>query len=102
MINTPPRVFDSNVRHIPSAIWIPQGGAEPAIYRGQPIEMVQEMARETGHTSLYATIGLITQGLSQNRRVKITLPADLSDDALSTLFIYALLTTGVAQKMPQA
>ena len=87
---------------LPHAIWIPAGGNEPAFYRGSPLEIVQEMADDMQAPSLEAAVGVILEGLAKNRRVTILLPKGLQDEALSRIFIYALLETGVGREMPKA
>lgn len=89
-------------RKLPVAIWIPTGRSVPAIYRGTPIEMVREMAEEMEETRLDVAVSRILTGLSENRRVTIRLPSGLPEEALSGLFVHALLETGVGRALPDA
>lgn len=90
------------ISKLPEAIWIPADGKLPAIYRGTPVEMVREMAEEMEEPVLEAAVGKILTGLSQNRRVNIRLPGGLHEEALSGLFVHALLATGVGRPLPRA
>lgn len=85
---------------LPAAIWIPTGRSVPAIYRGTPIEMVREMAAEMEVSQVEVAVKRILAGLSENRRVTIRLPSGLPEEALSGLFVHALLATGVGRPMP--
>lgn len=97
----------SDLNRLPAAIWIPAGGSEPSraelsFYRGSPLEMVREMASEMEEVSLEAAVGKILMGLAKNRRIAIRIPQGLPDERLSTLFVFALLETGVGREMPKA
>jgi len=99
---TPRLMSLPNIGRLPVAIWIPTGTDTPAFYRGSPLEMVRSMAAEMRTPSLEAAVGKILHGLAMNRGVTIRLPSGLSDEALSRLFVFSLLETGVGQEMPRA
>lgn len=87
---------------LPTAIWIPVNGMDPVFYRGSPLEMVQEMASDMKEVDLHVAVKKILAGLAEHRRVTIQFPEGLPDEALSRLFVYALLATGIGRPMPLA
>jgi hypothetical protein len=95
-------IVDTTQR-LPQAIWIPSV-PEPAVYRGDPLEIVQAMADEMGDISARDAIDLLIDELAFSRKVVINLhnPESLPDEGIAHLFVYALLDTGIARPLPQA
>ncbi len=88
---------------LPDVIWVP--GSHPvAVYRGSPSDIVQSMASEMKPKGLplRVTITAILTGLAKKRGIAIELPSEYPDDILASLFVYALLDTGICRRVPQA
>lgn len=88
---------------LPSAIWMPTlQSTLPNCYQGSPLEMVQEMGVQMKPgLSVSETIDRLIPLLADNRKLRIQLP-DGPDGWRATLFVQALLGSGVAKPMPSA
>jgi hypothetical protein len=85
---------------IPKSLWIPSSSYR--IYRGEPRQMVLEMAEAKEDVSVRKALQKLTKSLAQSRHLVIQLPWDESEEILSTLFLQALLTTRISQPVPLA
>lgn len=99
----PPFAPQTTPEAIPSAIWMPAlQGQLPNCYQGSPIEMVQEMGLEMKPgLSVNETIDRLLPILADYRKVCIRLPEG-PDGWRASLFVRALLGTGIARPMPSA
>ncbi len=89
------------LRALPRSIWMP--GEPPSVYHGSPAEMVASMAREMGDdVTVREAVERICAALATYRKVVIGLPEDVPDDTLARLFVFALLDTGMARRLPDA
>ncbi len=91
---------------LPRAIWMPAHQHDlPSCYQGTPLQMVQEMARymKPG-LGVHDAIDLLLRSLADERDVRIELHSQgkMPEEARASMFIYALLFSGVAREMPQA
>jgi hypothetical protein len=94
-------ISEGKLKALPQAIWIP--GSPPSVYQGSPSEMVSAMAAEMGDdVGLREAVDQLCAALAAYRRVVIGLPADVEDDTLARLFVFALLDTGMAKPMAAA
>lgn len=99
----PPFAPQTPAEALPSAIWMPAlQGQLPNCYQGSPIEMVQEMGLEMKPgLSVNETIDRLIPILADYRKVCIRLP-DGPDGWRASLFVRALLGTGIARPMASA
>jgi hypothetical protein len=99
---TPLARSSARLANLPGAIWVP-GGPDPTIYRGTPVEMVQQMADEMGPTiSTHQAIQTLVGALAEHRRIHIGLPSNVSPEVEAGVFIYALLDLGISKPVPSA
>lgn len=99
MTHTP--CFANGKETLPRSVWIPSGSFR--IYRGSPVQMVQEMAGDESPTcSVKETLRKLTEGLAKNRRLIIQLPWSEPEETLSALFVYALLQERIMKPAPTA
>lgn len=85
---------------IPKSLWVPSSSYR--IYRGNPRQIVLEMAQAQGSGSVRDALKHLVQGMAQSRHLVIQLPWDESEEILSTLFLQALLETGISKPVPTA
>ena len=92
------------LKQLPDAIWVAGTSKRlPSVYRGEPIEMVRQMAAEMNpNISATDAIRVLVNALAAHRRIFIGLPNNVPDEVLAGLFIYALLDLGVSRPMPEA
>lgn len=90
------------LKKLPDAIWVP-GGEAPSVYRGSPLEMVQQMAAEM-HPEMTASeaVEVLQDALAKHRRIFIGLPRAVPEEIRAGMFIYALLDLGLSRPMPEA
>ncbi len=91
---------------LPRAIWMPAHQRDlPSCYQGTPLQMVQEMARymKPG-LGIHDAIDLLIRSLADERDVRIELvnQGEVTKEAQASMFIFALLYSGVAKEMPGA
>lgn len=92
---------------LPSAIWMParHNGNLPDCYQGTALQMVEEMARymKPG-LGVNDAIDLLIRALADERGLHVDLcaPDDTPEPVRASMFVCALLLTGVAREMPQA
>jgi hypothetical protein len=78
---------------------ISMGGTKHvSVYHGTPLEMVRSMASEMGlGTDVHEAVSTLLDALGRNRGVLIAIPEDAPEDVVATLFVYALLDSGVSR-----
>lgn len=86
---------------LPEGLWMPCLEGPPSIYRGKPLEVLRLMAEEVGECDLERAVDKILQNLARHRRFTIRLPSGLSEESLSQLFVYSLLSTGILRELPR-
>jgi hypothetical protein len=94
-------IDSATLRALPQAIWLP--GEPPSVYHGSPAEMVAEMAREMGtNVTVREAVERLCAAIATYQHVVIAIPGDVPDDTLARLFVFALLDTGMAKRVPSA
>jgi hypothetical protein len=83
----------------PRAIWLPTENYY--VYRGNPAEIILEMAGDSSLTVRQALQRLTTR-FSKSRGIVFQLPWGESDNTLSDLFLLTLLELGISQAVPSA
>jgi hypothetical protein len=87
---------------IPEAIWSP-GRPLPNVYRGKPVEMVQQMASTMGPgVSISQAIDTLLQALSRDGRLHLRIVGDPPVNIRASIFVYTLLQSGICQPMARA
>lgn len=85
---------------IPKSLWVPSSSYR--IYRGNPSQIVLEMAQAQESASVREALKNLVQGMAQSRHLMIQLPWDQSEEILCALFLQALLETGISRPAPTA
>ena len=98
---------DIRIENLPEAIWMPSpwDPGLPCCYQGTPLEMVRQMADEMRPgMGVNDTIDLLLRTLVDERqlRIELNLPNGTDERTRSSMFVCALLFSGVAEEMPQA
>lgn len=90
-----------SLRSLPRTISI-TGSAPIAVYRGTPLEIVQAMASEMVPDDLSVTeaIQALIVGLARRWGVLLAFPDGCEEELLASLFVYALLDTGIGREVP--
>ena len=84
---------------LPVAIWSP-GKPLPHIYRGNPSEMVAQMAGEIGSSvTSNQAIDLMLDSLAKNGRLRLHITGDPPDHIRAGIFIHSLVQHGVFRRM---
>jgi hypothetical protein len=94
--------LDKILKEIPDAIWT-SGRPLPYIYRGSPLEMVQQMASEMGpRVTVAQAMELLLKELLRHRRVQIQFHGNPPEVIKAGIFVHTLLANGVCRPMAQA
>jgi len=102
-----PTIESNRPSRPPSAIWIPDKG-EVSIYRGTPVEMVQQMAEEMtdteGTPDIFEAVDMLLESLADHRDIYVNVDLDgVSDESvMASTLIQVLLGIGIAKPMPKA
>lgn len=84
------------LNELPRAIWIPS--PENVIYRGTPAEIVGEMMpQRLQDRPLRNKVRYLQEHFAKKRSLVIGLPDDVEDEILAGLFVFSLLSAGVAR-----
>jgi hypothetical protein len=87
---------------IPEAIWSP-GQPVPYVYRGKPIEMVEQMAQEMGPgVTATQAIDTLLRALARDGRLRLRIMGDPPPSIRAGIFVYSLLQHGICRPMAQA
>jgi hypothetical protein len=98
-VNTP---IEKLFADIPPAIWSP-GKPIPYVYRGQPIEMVEQMAREMGPgVTVDQAMDTLLHALAKSGRMHLRIMGDPPPPIRAGIFVYSLLQQGICRPMASA
>jgi hypothetical protein len=87
---------------IPEAIWSP-GQPIPYVYRGKPIEMVQQMAREMGPgVTTNQAIDTLLDALARDGLLKLRITGNSPPAIRAGIFVHSLLQRGICRPMASA
>lgn len=91
-------ITQRNIKSLPEAIAMSSDEAVVNVYRGTPVEMVRQMAREMDPPlSVSKAVEALLTAIGFKRGILIAIPEDCPEDLLCALFVQALLDTGVSQ-----
>lgn len=87
---------------LPLAVWT-YSKEGPLIYRGSPLEMVQQMAAEIGpEVTPGEAMETILNALAEHQHIRIRIVGDPPEDIRAGIFLFALITHGVCHPMAKA
>ncbi len=94
--------IDKLFEQIPEAIWSP-GKPVPYVYRGTPIEMVEQMAHEMGpDVSVSEAMDTLLHALATTGRMKLRIVGDPPENIRAGIFVFSLLQQGIFAPMASA
>lgn len=94
--------IDKLFAEIPSAIWSP-GVPIPYVYRGTPVEMVEQMATEMGPgVTVSQAMDKLLAALARNGRLRLRIVGNPPENIRAGIFVYSLLQHGVLHPMAKA
>ncbi len=87
---------------IPDAIWSP-GSPLPYVYRGKPIEMVEQMAKEMGvGVTANQAMDTLLEALRRNGKLSLNIRGNPPEPIRAGIFVYSLLQRGICRPMASA
>lgn len=90
-------VLLERLKTLPEAI-VMTANASMSVYRGTPIEMVQQMASEMkAGLSIHQAVQALLTSIGFKQGILIAIPEDCPEDLLCALFVHALLDTGISE-----
>lgn len=85
---------------IPDAIWSP-GRPLPSVYRGKPIEMVEQMAHEMGLKNPNEAMDTLVEELARSG-FRLCIRGNPPAPIRAGIFVYTLLQRGICRPMARA
>jgi hypothetical protein len=94
--------IDKLLESIPTAIWSP-GRPIPYVYRGSPLEMVEQMASEMGPAVTPAqAMDKLMKVLATSGRLHIQIHGSPPEEIRAGIFVHCLLQQRICRPMAQA